>query len=199
MTDFQIGDKVAAAVSDWRKKAQLRVGVVEKIYGPTAVEASDRLVIRDEHGDIHIVRAARAVHVDRDKYHTFDELYYYRALYNAHAALYWDDMGYRPVKSRKHSDGEEWEGLFIVSVQLPTGQVTNHYHDDVWDLFQIPEAEFAPEWDGHGPAEAADRLARFARAARDIPQIRAVAQDYYADGYGHGYTDGFADAGGDLA
>lgn len=161
MTDFQIGDKVAAAVVSYKRPA-LHVGVIEKIHDKTYY-SGERLTIRDELGQAHVVSASRSVHVDRDKWHTFDELYYYRALYNAHAALFWDSMGYRPVKSRKHSDGEEWPGLFIVSVQLPTGQVTNHYHDDVWDLFQIPEVEFAPEWDGHDPAEAADRLARFAR------------------------------------
>lgn len=107
-----------------------------------------------------------------DGYHTFDELYHYRALYNAafFTHLYGEYMlsdtpvG-APIKSRKHSDGKfcfdadgEW---FIVMAQLPTGQISNHYHADYWDLFNVLEVETAPEWDGHTPKEAAERLEKY--------------------------------------
>ena len=95
-----------------------------------------------------------------DKYHTLDELYEYRMLYNAHAANGWHQTGIPVVKSRRHHDGEECfgGGWFIVTAQLPTGQVSNHYPDADWDLFAVPEVECAPEWDGHTPQVSALRL-----------------------------------------
>lgn len=95
----------------------------------------------------------------RDEYHTMEELYEYRMLYNALAA---NAMPDRAVKSWRHSDGELCfgGGWFVVYLDLPTGQVSNHYKSFDWDLFRIPEVELAPEWDGHTPAEAADRILR---------------------------------------
>lgn len=95
-----------------------------------------------------------------DGYHTFDELYEYRMLYNAHAAEGWAQQG-KAVKSWRHSDGEECfgGGWFVVVVDLyPHGQVSNHYPAADWGLFHVPEVERAPEWDGHTPQEAARRL-----------------------------------------
>lgn len=95
-----------------------------------------------------------------DGYHTFGELYRYRMLYNAYAVRDWMSRGYPVVKSHRHNTGEEpfGGGWFVVSAQLPTGQVTNHYENEYWDLFQCPEVDKAPEWDGHTPNDAADRM-----------------------------------------
>lgn len=95
-----------------------------------------------------------------DGHHTFDELYEYRMLYNAHAAHGWVTTGIPVVKSWRHSGGQECfgGGWFIVTAQLPTGQVSNHYQATHWGLFNVPEVETAPEWDGHTPADAAYRL-----------------------------------------
>ena len=95
-----------------------------------------------------------------DGHHTHRELYDYRMLYNAHAALGWLAAGIPVVKSRKHSDGEACfgGGWFIVTATLPTGQVSNHYSDEHWGLFNIPEVDLPPEWDGHAPSDAAKRL-----------------------------------------
>lgn len=58
------------------------------------------------------------------------------------------------------SDGEPCFGgdWFIVTAQLDTGQVSNHYQIKDWRLFKVPAVEVAPEWDSHTPAEAAKRL-----------------------------------------
>jgi hypothetical protein len=100
-----------------------------------------------------------------DGYHTFNELYHYRMLYHAAFVNALVDDTYSPtVKSWKHSDGEPCfggGGWFIVVTTLPTGQISNHYEEQYWDLFQVPEVEIPPEYDGHSPAEAADRLQRF--------------------------------------
>ncbi|SBN64438.1 hypothetical protein GA0004736_3398 [Curtobacterium sp. 9128] len=41
---------------------------------------------------------------------------------------------------------------------LPTGQVSNHYRAEHWDLFAVAAVETPPEYDGHDPAEAARRM-----------------------------------------
>lgn len=96
-----------------------------------------------------------------DGYHTFNELYRYRMLYNA---AFFNLLPKELVhKSKRHHDGEECfgGGWFIVMANLPTGQISNHYELKDWDLFQIPEKFTAEEWDGHTPQEAADRLYKF--------------------------------------
>lgn len=96
-----------------------------------------------------------------DGYHTFNELYYYRMLYNA---AFFNLLPKDWVhKSKRHHTGEECfgGGWFIVMANLPTGQISNHYKLKDWDLFQVPEKEFADEWDGHTPQEAAKRLYKY--------------------------------------
>lgn len=100
-----------------------------------------------------------------DGYHTFNELYDYRMLYNAALFNEWAQIGFYDVhKSRRHSDGEypfgkdDW---FIVMAELPTGQISNHYEMKYWDLFDIPEKERSNKWDGHTPQDVADRLREF--------------------------------------
>lgn len=96
-----------------------------------------------------------------DGYHTFNELYYYRMLYNA-AFFNLLPKGW-VHKSKRHHTGEECfgGGWFIVMANLPTGQVSNHYELKDWDLFKVPEKEFADEWDGHTPQEAAERIKKY--------------------------------------
>ena len=103
-----------------------------------------------------------------DEYHTLEELYEYRMLYNAHAAQGWLSAGIPVVKSWHHSDGQECfgGGWFIVTAQLPTGQVSNHYPAKDWELFDVPWVDVAPEWDGHTPQQAADRLRNHLKGTR---------------------------------
>lgn len=107
-----------------------------------------------------------------DGYHTFDELYRYRMLYNA--AFFntlAKDGSIRMCKSRKHSDGEKCFGSddwFIVMAILPTGQISNHYESKYWDLFNIPERGIAFEYDGHTPNEAADRIERYLKGDHNL-------------------------------
>lgn len=100
-----------------------------------------------------------------DGYHTHNELYEHRMLLNAHAAIGWHAMKIPVAKSWRHSDGELCfgGGWFIVVVSLPAGQASWHYKDEYWHLFDIPELDRGPEFDGHTPHDAADRL----RAALD--------------------------------
>ena len=99
-----------------------------------------------------------------DGYHTFDELYEYRKLYNAALFNEWALLGVHDVhKSTRHSDGGECfgGGWFVVVATLPSGQISNHYKMDDFHLFRVPEREKAIEWDGHTPKQAAERLRKF--------------------------------------
>ena len=105
-----------------------------------------------------------------DGYHTFNELYYYRMLYNA---AFFNSLPKEWVhKSKRHHTGEECfgGGWFIVMAELPTGQISNHYELKDWDLFQIPEKEFADEWDGHAPQEAAERLYKYLQQEQPVSE-----------------------------
>lgn len=99
-----------------------------------------------------------------DGYHTFDELYEYRKLYNAALFNEWALLGIHDVhKSTRHSDGGECfgGGWFVVVATLSSGQISNHYKMGDFRLFKVPEREKAIEWDGHTPKQAAERLRKF--------------------------------------
>lgn len=92
-----------------------------------------------------------------DGYHTFNELYHHRAvlfsvIVRDHRELAW--------KSMRHHDGTMYDGMFIVGIETPEGQATYHYDiDPYWDIFNCKELDQAPEWDGHTPSEAIERIA----------------------------------------
>lgn len=117
-----------------------------------------------------------------DGYHTFNELYEFRKMYNAALFNAWaikdevirtyaintkteidkNSQVYKNVhKSWKHNDGELCfgGGWFIVSAMLPTGQISNHYPASDWDLFRVPICEKALfEYDNHTPQDVISRL-----------------------------------------
>jgi len=97
-----------------------------------------------------------------DGYHTFLELYEFRKIYNATLFNEWHLTGqYNVHKSERHHDGELCfgGGWFVVVALLPTGQITNHYKMEDWDLFRIPAKDKALfEFDGHTPSDVLKRL-----------------------------------------
>lgn len=106
-----------------------------------------------------------------DGYHTFGELYRYRMLYNAAFFNQLAKSGIiKTCKSYKHYDGEECfgGGWFIVMAELPTGQISNHYENQYWNLFNVPEQEKGFKWDGHSPNDAADRIEAYLKIKGDI-------------------------------
>ena len=96
-----------------------------------------------------------------DGYHTFNELYHHRAILFSvivrnHPKLCW--------KSKKHSEGDMYEGMFIVGINTPDGQASYHYDiEPYWNMFECEELEFAPEWDGHTPDQAIERISKLMR------------------------------------
>lgn len=97
-----------------------------------------------------------------DGYHTFDELYDFRKAYNACLFNEWYHSGkYNVHKSYKHNDGELCFGgrWFVVVATTEFGQITNHYENKDWQLFNVEEVEKAKDpWDGHTPKDALERL-----------------------------------------
>ena len=113
-----------------------------------------------------------------DGYHTFNELYHHRAvlfsvIVRDHRELAW--------KAKKHHDGTMYDGMFIVGIETPEGQATYHYDlDPYWEMFDCEEREFAPEWDGHTPSDAIERIA----------ELRS-GTCHDKNGFDHVYTHGF--------
>jgi hypothetical protein len=99
-----------------------------------------------------------------DWWHTFDELYEFRKIYNAALFNEWASSSpekHGVHKSWRHHDGELCfgGGWFIVSVMLPSGLISNHYEAKYWDLFKIPETSSAMyPYDGHTPQDVLERL-----------------------------------------
>jgi hypothetical protein len=100
-----------------------------------------------------------------DGWHSFEELYEFRKMYNAALfnTLAVDEYDYFVHKSWKHYDGEycfeKEKKWFIVSALLPTGLISNHYKAKDWELFKIREVDKALfEFDGHTPKDVLERL-----------------------------------------
>lgn len=95
-----------------------------------------------------------------DGYHTFDELYRHRsilmlALMQNHRLLSW--------YSELHHDGlMPFDGMFIVGMGLPEGQITYHLERDPWwDLVSklgVDKLDKAPPYDGHTSDDVVERL-----------------------------------------
>lgn len=91
-----------------------------------------------------------------DGYHTFDELYHHRAVLFATVVADHPRMSW---KSKLHHDGTMYDGMFIVGLDTPYGQASYHYDiDPYWDMFHCVARERAPEWDGHTPDQALERI-----------------------------------------
>jgi len=97
-----------------------------------------------------------------DGYHTFNELYEFRKVYNALLFNEWYRQGkYEVHKSIRHYEGEECfgGGWFIVVAMLPTGQVSNHYKNEDWNLFKCIAVERAIyPYDRHNANDVLERL-----------------------------------------
>ena len=114
-----------------------------------------------------------------DGYHTFNELYHHRAvlfsvIVRDHRELAW--------KAKKHHDGTMYDGMFIVGIETPKGQATYHYDfDPYWEMFDCEEREFAPEWDGHTPSDAIERIAELRSVTLTAEQVMAIAGKHQPD------------------
>ena len=101
-----------------------------------------------------------------DGYHTFNELYHHRAVLFSVIVKAFPE---RAWKARQHHDGTMYDGMFIVGIDTPDGQATYHYDiDPYWEMFDCKDLERAPEWDGHTPAQAIERIGRLEPVRRGV-------------------------------
>lgn len=99
-----------------------------------------------------------------DWYHTFWELYDFRRLYNALLVNeYAKQWLYNVHKSIRHSDWELCFGWwwFVVQIDLPTWQISNHYEMEYWNDFKCEEREKADKWDWHTSDDVLKRMTLF--------------------------------------
>lgn len=101
-----------------------------------------------------------------DGYHTFTELYEHRIilyiklcqfLHQVDAELNSGEIVWR---SKKHSDGTNYEGWFILGIDYSKGnQITYHIPLSYWDDVEwATTLKKAPEFDGHTSQDILERL-----------------------------------------
>ena len=168
LSDF-MGEKKEIEFDDANAEPKIKINTLE---GPMFGSIGD-MIIKGIHGEFYackpdIFHKSYDEEGNEDKgeisdgYHTFNELYEFRKMYNAAAFNAWVKEGLYDVhKSKCHSDGLPCfnGGWFIVMAVLPGGQVSNHYRLEDWDLFQCPEEPFVKHhYDGHGAQDVLNRL-----------------------------------------
>lgn len=110
-----------------------------------------------------------------DGYHTFNELYHHRAVL---FSVIVENFAARAWKSKLHADGTMYDGMFIVGIETPDGQATYHYDvEPYWNLFRCREVDRAPEWDGHTPDQAIERIGKLVDCKTDCPTCRLDLTD----------------------
>lgn len=145
--DDLISREVAAKIL--RARAKMSVGTPKSVF-----YAAAGMIDKLPSVDAELVITGET----SDGYHTFNELYHHRAVLFSVIVKAFPE---RAWKARQHHDGTMYDGMFIVGIDTPRGQATYHYDiDPYWDIFECPELERAPEWDGHTPEEAIDRIGK---------------------------------------
>lgn len=97
-----------------------------------------------------------------DGSHTSNELYEHRhsltlALMRSMPQVSWF--------SRAHNDGSSFDGWFIVGIDLPTGTITYHMPERLYEAARATgakELDKGQEWDGHTSQDVVERLVQFA-------------------------------------
>lgn len=105
-----------------------------------------------------------------DGFHSFRELYEHRcilfltlcqSIYMSQTRSVGNPPDVKSVwRSRKHSDGSEWSGWFILGIgTIPGNQITYHLPEKMWDMAAFaPIMEKAPKFDGHTHQDVIKRL-----------------------------------------
>jgi hypothetical protein len=152
------------AVMPW-KRAEIAEDILMELLGAMDAARLEQLCAA-EREQRAVVLPETGIGDLSDGYHTFNELYHHRAILfsvvcNAFAIRAW--------KARKHSDGTMFDGMFIVGIDTPFGTATYHYDiEPYWELFHVQVLELAPEWDGHTPDDAINRLMQFGGSFHSI-------------------------------
>lgn len=135
-----------------------------------AIRAKCPMIMIAYNGEEEAIECANNRYVDGDTsdgYHTFNELYHHRAVLFSVIVRNYPELSW---KSKKHHTGDMYDGMFIVGIDTPFGQASYHYDiDPYWDMFDCKELEYAPEWDGHTPEQAIERIGKLSAIHRGQP------------------------------
>lgn len=126
------------------------------IIGADLVKATDALAFGKK--DL-VIEGSEQMSIS-DGYHTIDELYEHRyMLYLALCNIVNTESAYGHVwKSKKNSDGSEWDGWFLLGIGKDAGkQVTYHLPIKFWDDVSCEELPVGI-WDGHTSLDVLTRL-----------------------------------------
>lgn len=116
-----------------------------------------------------------------DGYHTFNGLYYQRAVLFAALVTAYKDKAW---KSMKHEDGEPCfgGGWFIVGIDTPEGSYTYHYETKDWNMFDCEELPVAKHWDGHTEKDVTRLLSLKNENAHVVVEVTGgMVQAVFAD------------------
>ena len=73
-----------------------------------------------------------------------------------------------------------YDNMFIVGIDTPDGQATYHYDvGPYWDMFKCRVLDNAPEWDGHTPAQAIERIDKLKAQEPRVMTLEEVRQFVY--------------------
>lgn len=170
MIDDETRRKVAQELSELRHTTYYSEEIVENICD--AISIADPANTFREPEDVYklLAELIEPQPIDgntSDGYHTFNELYHHRAVL---FSVIVENFAARAWKSKLHADGTMYEGMFIVGIETPDGQATYHYDvEPYWNLFQCKEVDRAPEWDGHTPDQAIERIGKLVDCKTDRP------------------------------
>lgn len=107
-----------------------------------------------------------------DGYHSFNQLYHHRA---ALFAFIVNVLPRYSWKSKAHSDGTMFDGMFIVGIDIPQiGQVSYHFDLPYYDLFRCKELQRGLQWDGHTPEDVITRLLTLSEAVDDLDKRQSL-------------------------
>jgi hypothetical protein len=93
-----------------------------------------------------------------DGNHTFADLYFQRMSLLSVICSCYPELSW---KSKKHFDEENdpmYNDDFLAGINTSEGVVTYHIKLKYWDLFDIPEIERGPKYDGYNNNEALRRI-----------------------------------------
>lgn len=85
-----------------------------------------------------------------DGYHTMSELYFSRMFL---FSIIVNNNRPKAFKSKLHSDGTMYPGMFIVGIETKKGYLSYHIDKKYWDYFHCKVLPTAPEYDGHQPED----------------------------------------------
>lgn len=86
-----------------------------------------------------------------DGSHSFNELYMHRTVLFATVCNMNKEISWKSWEHHHEENFPMYEDYFIVGINTPDGQYSYHCHKEWWDIFEIPELEEAPKFDGHMP------------------------------------------------